>query len=103
MVLSRRDSCRPADRGFSTDSLSAKAVDAWHAWVRKARHKPKSDHYPDRERSDYQQVIEMVGPNGLEPLSSTVSVLKMGIAVMSSSSVPGSIHAGFNALAHLFR
>ncbi len=45
----------------------------------------------------------MVGPWGLEPQTSTVSILKMGIAVMSSSSVPSNIHAGFIALAHHFR
>ncbi len=47
--------------------------------------------------------LRLTKPNGLEPQTSTVSILKMGIAVMSSSSVPGSIHAGFMALAHLFR
>jgi hypothetical protein len=39
-------------------------------------------------------------PSRLRPLTSTVSILKMGIAVMSSSSVPSRIHAGLMLLAH---
>jgi hypothetical protein len=39
--------------------------------------------------------VKVVGPNGLEPLTSTVSILKMRVAAMSSSSVSGSFHAGF--------
>ncbi len=48
-------------------------------------------------------VRNMVGPSGLEPLTSTVSILKMRVAAMSSSSGPGSIHAGFMTLARHLR
>lgn len=40
---------------------------------------------------------------GLPIVSGTVSILKMGIAAMSSSSVRSSIHAGLMAIARHFR
>ena len=43
------------------------------------------------------QGVGMVSPWGLEPQTSTVSILRMRIAAMSSSSVSGSIHAGLVA------
>jgi hypothetical protein len=42
---------------------------------------------------------KMVGPWGLEPQTSTVSILKKGIAAMSTISDPSSNHAGFVASA----
>ena len=41
--------------------------------------------------------LGVVGPSGLEPLTSTVSILKMTMALMSRNSVSLSIHADLKA------